>query len=804
MMSQFWRDALGFVRQVRRSPGVFCALLVTLSLAIGVNTAIFAYVHTLLIKELPVHEAHRLVAVDYLLKDTGALSNGYSRSEYEAMLVSASPFEGLLARGTATPFLERADESPRVNVELVSDNYFTVLGIRTALGRPLNVQDERQGAEPFAVVVADHAWRTFFGSDRNVLDTQIRLNGRSFRVVGVSEPAFRGTSPGDTVDFLVPIAAASLLKIPPSAPTWLKVLGRLKEGLTIESARRPASILFQRAINPVRASTVQSFVLRDGRRGFGEFTVGMRLPTLVLMMASVIVLVIASVNIAGLLWASSQRRRSEFAIRASLGATRTRIASQLAVEGFTLGVLGAGGALLFAFWVSRWLAALLYDGRSARALDVGFEPLVLLATVALVAVVTFIFTMVPAWTSTRHRVAAAADGQTSTRRVGHQLMVAGQLALSIVLLFGAATLVSTLRSLRAVDLGFDVKRVAMLELEGRFSGQSRESTRTLYSRALEIAQQSPGVASSALSIVSVLSGDYIAAARVRSSGSIGAAADLHPVHIVTPGYFEALSTPIFAGRGFDLRDVVGSPPVAIVNERLAELYWPKGNALGEQIQAFGNRTVIGVVKSARYKSLREPAPPTVYLPLWQLPPGGTPGSRVILIAKAVGPIERVLPSLRQRVADAQPALLVGSVKTLEDQRNYALSAERSISFLSGLFAGLATVIALMGLAGLMAQTVLYRQREIGIRVALGASRVDVGGLFFKDIALVVGVGVVVGGPAAWAASRWLDSSALELNALSPLLLAAVVVLLSAACVAAAAIPLARALKRGVELILRAE
>jgi len=806
MLEGLWLDGVGLMRQLRRAPAFFLFLLSTLAVAIGINAAIFAYVHTLLLQQLPVQAPHELATIDYRLKDGQAVSSGYSMAEFRAAEALSPAFAGLLARGGATAILEDGTVFARVNVEIVSGNYFDVLGVQPTIGRLLNTGDDSDRGEPYPVVVGHGAWRRYFGGSRVLIGAQIRLNGRPFRVAGIPEARFQGTSPADPVDFIVPLPAAPLFKIRPSAPTWLKLMGRLKLGVDHTAAQSMIRPLMTQFVSSVRAGTVADIIVSDGSSGFAELTARFRMPAAVLMMASSVVLLIAFVNVAGLLLARTVERRQELALRAALGATRTRLGRQLVLEGAVLALIGSCGALVVARSISRWLAALLYDGRSARALEIPLAIPALIGTAVLVVVTALLVSALPAWRATTRGALDARTGHTGAPSVGRlrRLLGAGQIALSIVLVYGASVLSRSLHHLDNVDLGFEVSNVGLIELEPDLGVVGREAIPTTYARALDSASSFAGVESAALSLVSVLSGDYLAFSRVYRGPPVPNAPDQSSIHMVGAGYFSVLRTPILAGRDFATGDGPRSEQVAIVNERFASLYWPGSNPVGMLVHVYGDRTVIGIAKDAHYTAVREPSPPTVYVPLSQVATRAIPGQAMTLVVRTAAPLGIVLPRLRQRIVEKNSQLLVRSVKTLEGRRREVLASERSLTFLSQLFAGVATLLAFSGLGGLIAYTVSTRKPEIAVRMALGADRTSVIRLFVRENLEVVFWGIAVGVPTAWAAASVLDAAAFGVRPQSIAIMFVVVLLLALGCIGTVVAAVFQSLHSGLEWNLRTE
>jgi len=526
------------------------------------------------------------------------------------------------------------------------------------------------------------------------------------------------------------------------------------------------------------------------------------------MAAVGVLLLISCTNIAGLLSSRAIERRHETAVRLSLGAPRGRLIRQALIESAVLGVIGGSFGLLFADRTITLLTRLLYNGVPMAALDIGLEPAVLLATLGVSLFASLLFGVLPAWQSSTSRpLRDLREGGffAGTRRFRplRHLLVIVQVALSLILLYGAALFYRTLRNLQTVDLGFELERVALLSARLESRGYSPSAVRSLFDRLLAEARRIPGVEAAGLSLVSPLSGGSMMGQETNVPGFTGYRDHLDYVQIVSPGYFAALGMPILRGRAFEERDRMGSPCVVVVNQSLASFYWARGNPIGKTIQSDTLCEVVGLVGNANYRRVRETAPPTIYFSVAQTPPASWGrGMGMTLVARARGNPSSVLGDLRQ--AALALGIPIDDLRTLETQRDYTISTERTMAFLSGIFAVLAAVIAMAGLTGVIAFGVSTRTNEIGVRCVLGANRIGVAWLFLRETLLLTGAGVVTGIPLAMSASRVLERFVFGLPSWHPQTVAIVAGLVMATGTVAVLAPLRRAVTIEPAVALRAD
>jgi predicted permease len=798
------RDVVGAVRFLKRSPLFTLVVVVTLALAIGANAAILSFINVLVLKKLPVPNPSSLMLISFTTNGKGPY-NGYSYPFYRDMAAGNEAFQGIAARSSISLQVSGEPAIGTVNAEIVSGNYFTVLDVRPAVGRLLDLQ-----SGPNHCVISNRLWKEFFGSDPQVLARTIQLNHHTFEIVGVSQPGFSGSVLGQGYDVQIPISAAPLFDISLERAVWLNLMGRLRSGVSISQAN---TVIQSRGLqidtyDPHWSKSRREFLLEDGSRGFSNLTKQFRSPAVILLGAAGLILLIGCANIAGLLSARGITRRHEIAIRLALGATRSRLIRQFLVESTALALLGACGGLVFAQWTTVLLTNLLYDGKQTSRLEAGFEPLLLFATIAIALIASVLFGLLPAWQTSQidplyqlkgeRSAVGTARFSISTRR----LLVVVQVAFALVLVAGAAVLAQTLRNLQTVDLGFRPEQVVLLTIEPQATGASRAATTAFFLRLLHETRRLAEVEESSLSAVSLLSGSMIVIT-VSVPGYTGRDnAATHYENIISPRYFKTIGTSIVLGRDFDDGDREGSPHVAIVNERFASMYWPGQNPIGKRIRAGSNRDIVGIVKNTNYQTVREHAPLTVYIPAWQLTSADPPLTHITLEARVRGSAERGLALLQHQVQALDPNVSLRNVRTLVVQRDYGLSTERTLAFLSTVFAALATTICILGVAGLISFSVSSRTKEIGVRMVLGADRVSIAWMFLKETLLLVAAGVAFGIPLAWGALRVLKTIVFGMPAQDFATVTIVTLLIFCASIAAVLTPMARSTRVDPSTALR--
>jgi len=710
--------------------------------------------------------------------------------------------------------LTAGNRTERISGELVSGSYFRVLDVRPAIGRLLTDDDDGAEGGHAVCVIGYRLWQERFGGDPRVLSRPVFLNAKPFQIVGVSQPGFEGGALQSRRDMQVPMSMTALFmgeKRDYTGWSWLQVMGRLARGVSRERAvaelQSVGKQLDAAKLAPAGPGVNPGFnkwKLADGSQGVDGSRQQLRDPVLVLMAAVALLLVIACANMGSLLLARAARRRSEIAMRLALGAARARIVGQLLAESLLLAGIGGAGGWLLSLAMTRMLAAWLAAGSAEVVFRISPDARVLVFTIAVSLFACLLYGLLPAVQSSRAELLDALKGAPSgalTRPWARRALVAAQVALSVILLLGAGLLARTLRNLETVDLGFRTDGVLMLTLNPAMSGYDPNAARTFLSDLRQRIGRLPGVASVTAATEAVLTGDMFAANVTVAGHAPHGEEPNNYFNLVAPDYFRTLGTPMLLGRDFTDADRKGSSPVAIVNQRFARHYWPSGSPVGGHFRWGGGIDVeiVGVVADAHYQSVRDEAPVTAYLPL-----GQRPFEQVTVMTRTAGNPARLLPLVREQVRALDPKLPVIRMNTLASQRDADLSRERVLGFLSGLFSLLALLLASIGIYGLTAYSVASRTHEVGIRLAMGARKRNVLGLFLREGVLLVGVGIAIGVPLALAAARVLASLLYGLPPHDPATFIGCAALLALAGAAASLIPAARAAAQDPARALRHE
>ena len=779
MLVQDIRYALRFLR---RSPIFTSVAVLSLALGIGANSAVFTLINALIVKSLPVREPGQLVLLEPRRGDN--IQRVFPHPYFRFLDSTNTVLEGMFAvsreSGVSVDRGNGAEPLPN-GAALVSGKYFSTLGVRPAMGRLLGPEDDvtRKG-HPVAVISFEF-WRRTFGSDEDIVGRTVRVNSVPMTIVGVAPEGFFGTQVGEKVDLYLPLLMASVAHRSPDSGVldergdwWLYVMGRVKPGVSREQASAELSLLFKRGLlsDPPFARTNASGMaelaqasvqLSDASSGLADLRRRFAKPLIVLAGMSAIVLLIACTNLASLLSARAVARRKEIAIRLSMGASRQRLLRQLLTESVLLSSAGALLGTFLAFAGARGLLAIASRGRPQLWISltpdwrvVGFTALVAVGTAIL-------FGIFPALQATRLELAPSLRAGASTGRGRGairfgKMLIATQVALSVLLVFGGSLFVRSLQRIYSTELGFDQANVVVFRMDPRRVGYRGSALASLYSTILERTRGVPGVRAATLASHVPFTG-----AQSGFGGSVdgytpppGEQADITRV-ITAPDYFEFMRVPLRAGRRMAVTDIGGGggPRFAVVNESFVKHYVPSGRPLGRRLYYGGadsiGMEIVGVVADAKFNSFREPAPPIAYWPY--AADTSFRGPAQALFVRVDPSIPNVTESVRAAIASIDRNVEILSVRSLDAQIDASISNERIVATLSAFFGAFALVLAIVGLYGLMAYAVASRARDIGIRIALGAAADRVGRSVFLEALTLVAVGVVIGLPAAFVASR---------------------------------------------------
>lgn len=789
------------LRGLIRSPGFVAVAAGTLALGIGATTAVFGLLDAALLRPLAVEAPDRLVKVVASRPDGVAHNLSYPAFEAfrdgEVLADAVAQAPGDLALGLASGGV-------RIRADLVSAGYFRLLGVRPALGRGFGPSEAVGGDDPQAIVLGHRLWERDFGADPGVVGRTIPVNGVQMTVVGVAPDGFSGMARGESTEAWVPVAARSLLqggpdRVSDTSVSWLYVLGRLPPDTSREAAEARLQPVAERIARADLMPDVTGAALLEAGRGFTTRVDDLSARLKFVLAAVGLLLLIACANVAGLLLARGTARRREIATRLALGARRWRLTRQLLVESSLLALVGAAGGVILGHWAAEALAAF-GPAAAGVALDARLDGRAVAFAALLTGVTTLVFGGAPAVLSARRGPAAGllgSGGRGGTERSGargRRVLVAGQVALSLVLLVVAGLLGRSLRKLSAVDPGFDASGVLAaafdLEAGGYDAERGREFTRELLARVRAL----PGVEGASLASTvppspggSRWDGVGLQGYEAAPDEEIG-----FDMNRVGTDYFEILRIPLLRGRTFDARDGPDAPLVAIVNETMARRYWPDGEAVGRRILLSGepdgpSLEIVGVAADGKYRSLREEPRANVYVPFAQIyRPGMT------LLARGGGDPHALVAPIRGALRSLDPGVPLFDVRTLEEQVAAATAEDRVAALAAGAFGLLALLMAAVGLYGLLAYTVGRRVRELGIRMALGARRAQVIGLVLAGAVKLVVAGVAVGIPVALLAGGAAEELLYGVSPGDPATMAVAALLLLGVALFAAFVPARRA------------
>jgi predicted permease len=832
-MPSFWRDIRYALRTLAKAPGFTAVIICTLALGIGANTAIFSLLDQVLLRRLPVKDPEQLIQLDGPGAFRGRSMNErtFSYPMYRDFRDRNEVFSGVLARMQAAATITWKGRAERVTGELVSGNFFDVLGTRPHLGRLFTQADDTTpGAHPLAVLGHGY-WTRRFGSDPTVLNEPVTINGHPMTIVGVAAPGFAGVDIGGASDVYVPLMMKAQMTptwndLDNRKSRWVNIFARLKPGVTMEQADAGMQVLYKQILEQdIKEYTdaterfrtrflEKKLVLMPGQKG--ESTIRQQFSdSLIVLMAMVgLLLVIACANVANLLLARATSRYKEVAIRLALGAGRARIVRQHLAESLVLALAGGALGLIVASWTGALLIGSL-PGASDGSVTLSSDPdlRVMFFTLALSIGTALLFGIAPAIQATRSGVAGTLKdeaggvvGGTGHARVRKGLVVA-QVALSVMLLAGAALFARSLYNLRSLDPGFNVDQLLSFSLDPSLSGYDRTRVRALFRSAQERLAALPGVRSVSMSSIAPLSGNGWQAT-MRVDGYTAKTDENMNISInsVGPGFFATLGIPLIAGREFTDRDVEGAPQVAVINEAMARYYWGnERNAIGKRVGYGRDREgfpleVVGVVKDSKDTSLRAEIPRFVYSSYQQEPDLTDMTFFVRTQADATG----ATAAVRDAIRGLDPALPIYGVKTMEAQASESLFVERMVAGLSAAFGALATLLAAIGLYGVMSYAVARRTREIGIRMALGAERRTVLWLVLREVAVLSAVGIAGGLAISIYATRFVKAQLFGLSPTDPATLAIATLTIAVVAFLAGYVPARRATTVDPMLALRTE
>jgi putative ABC transport system permease protein len=826
-MDRLLQDVRYALRQLIKSPAFTVTALLTLALGIGANTAIYSLLDQVMLRSLPVQDPSRLVMLHHSGSDRGRvdvyggdMGDYYSYPMYRDIRDKNSVFSGVLATDQVQVGVQWHNQPELVNGELVSGNYFDVLGVKPAAGRLL-VQSDDEAQEKNPVVVLSYGyWQRRFGSDPHIVNDSILINSHPFTVIGVAPPGFRSFVVGATPDIFAPMMMKPQITpgwndLDNRRSIWLNVIGRIKPGMTLQQAQSAMDPLWHslredelKAMTNVTPKGRDTFLnqshmeLHEAARGFSPVREQIGTPLVIVMAMVGLVVLIACANVAGLLLVRAVGRVREMSVRYALGASRMRVVQQLAIEGLMLGL--GGGVLGLA--IAPEIAHLLLNKistSSSSAFSAALDGRVLVFNFLVSIAVGLLFSLAPAvqfWRpdlmqTLKQQITTSTGGQLRLR----QGSVAVQMGVSLLLLFAAGLFVRTLHNLKITNVGFATDHLVMFGIEPGDAGYELSQNPQLYKRILETLVALPGVRSAAGTDDPELSNND-------SQSSIGVPGytpgDNEHMQAewacISPGYFRTLQLPFVAGRDITEQDNPNSAKVAVVNESFARRFFGNAqNALGRNF-ARGSAPddkadirIVGVVKDAKHRDLRSPIDLAVYMPYEQQDPKRGLTFMQFYIRTFQSP-DQAMNTVHGAMQNLDSKLALDSLRTMDMQIENDLSTESIVAFLAVSFGALATFLAAVGLYGVLAFSTAQRTREIGIRMALGASRASVIQLILREVFWLAGVSIAVALPAALLLGRYLRSQLYGVSNADPITILGVVIVVAGVAIMAALIPARRA------------
>jgi predicted permease len=837
LFETFLQDTRYALRIMKKSPAFTCVAILTLALGIGANTAIFSVMRQVLLQRLPVSHPEELVLLyspgprdGHVSSDEGDGSESFSYPMYLDLRDKNSVFSGLAAKADFPISISVRGQTERASAELVSGNYFDVLHVLPALGRLIEPGDSTAPDTSPVVLLSYPYWQKRFGSDPSILNQSVLVNDRSMTVVGVLQSGFNGIQPGLISDLYVPITMKAFITpaeengnhrgLMNRSDYWVKVIGRMKPGISREQAAAGILPTYHALLdselplktglsdNEKKAFAARQIILKDGSRGRPMLAnnTGSQLLTLMGMVA--LVLFITCANVAGLLTARGTARKKEIGIRLSLGASRWRLIRQLVLEACMLSFAGAILGLFLAHWLSAALVHYASANEIADGLSAQLNLPSLFFTIALAFVCGIFFGVAPAWSATRVQLAATLKEQAGALSSAksqarfRKILVVGQFAVTLLLVITAWGFVRSLYNLKNLDLGFRSDHVLQFSIAPPLSGYDKARSLALYAQLEQRIAALPGVRS-----VSALEEPLIGQDSNSSNVTIEGFNDTPDVqrNSVSPGHFSNLGIPLLQGREFSLADDQHAAKVFIVNEALAQKYFKDGNALGKRMKFGGgagplDTQIIGVVKNSHNAEIQEELSPMVYMPYRQRE---SLDSLSFYVRTTADP-GSLASAVRSTIAQLDATLPIYNVRSVDEQIERLLSSNRLLALLSLSFGALAALLAAMGIYALLAYTVSQRTREIGVRMALGAEPKRVALMVLSDVGRLSAVGILVGLPLAYAASKVLNSMLFNVQSFGAASIAISLIILGAVATLAAFLPARRASRVDPLIALRYE
>jgi predicted permease len=827
-------------RRLFKAPFVTSVAILSLALGIGSNAAMFSLFNQLLLRPLPVPSPAELVNLaapgpkpgSQSCNQAGDCNEVFSYPMFRDLQKAQTVFTGIAAHRLFGANLSYRNQTLSGEGLLVSGSYFPVLGIRPAIGRLLSPEDDQKVGESLVVVLSHSYWTNRFDRDPGVLDSTLIVNGQHLTIVGVAPEGFEGTTLGGRPQVYVPITLRGLMnpgfnQFHVRRTYWAYLFARLRPGVTLDEARTQLNVPYHAIVNDVEAplqrgmsdQTLSRFkskllLMEEGSRGQSSIDREAKAPLVLLLGVTGLVLLIACANIANLLLARAATRASEMAIRLSIGANRRQLIGQLLTESIVLAVCGGIAGLL----VSRWTLSVIFGMLPTEAvatLDGSIDGTVMLFAAAITVGTGLLFGLFPAWHSTRPDLLPTLKGQAGQPGGGRSArwfrttLATAQIAISMALLACAGLFTKSLINVSRVDLGIEIEHLATFGVSPELNGYTADRSKQLFERLEDELAAQPGVVGVVAALVPSLGGSNWGNDVAVQGFKAGPDTDNNSrFNEVGPDYFRTMGISLLAGREFTRADRLEAPKVAIVNEAFAKKFNLGRDAVGKRIgSGSGSNSpldteIVGLAKDAKYSEVKAAIPPIFFRPYRQ---DDSVGNLTFYVRTAGAP-EQIVQTIQRVVASVDPNLPVENLRTMPQQARENVFLDRMITTLSAGFAILATVLASVGLYGVLAYTVAQRTREIGLRMALGAAPSRVRGMILRQ----VGIMTVIGGAAGIAAALWAGRAArsndilYQMEGYDPLVLATSIVLLGLVALGAGFIPAHRASKVDPMLALRYE
>ncbi len=838
-MGNVMQDIRYALRMLRKSQGFTIVAILTLAIGIGASTAIFSLLDQILLRRLPVQKPEQLV----VLRSPGDISGSrwadggpegqtFSYPMFKALREKNEALTGLLARYVTSVSVSYQGDTELAECELISGNYFEVLGVRPALGRVFSMNDEQApGANP-VVVLSYGYWQRHFGANPQVLNQSVPINGTPMTIVGVAQAGFKGVQAGQAPDVFIPLtmtaqAIPNEWELKAWDNYWLPLIGRMKPGMSMKQAEASLQVTYHALVEEQAKQTTkwasetrrQQFVdrkllLMPGSQGRPTLQNDAQAPLLALGGMVILVLLIVCTNVASLLMARGASRSREYAIRRALGAERGRLVRAVLIESLILSLAGGLAGLLVAVWGIDTLTSLAMNTGSVEGLSATLDPRILTFNFAVAVGVGILFGIAPAlrFSSSDLNVVLRDQDRSSTSGAGHvrirKVFVAAQMALTVLLLSGAALMTQTLWNLRKVDLGMKIDHVMQFTVSPSLNGYTPARTAAFTNQLTDALAALPGVqGASAAQIALLIGSDNNGGVEIEGKVRNGDPEEQRVSRDrVAPKFFSTLSVPLLAGREFSASDTLDSPKVAIVNETFVRKYLADRNPVGARF-GFGTGNgvktdveIVGVVKDEKYANVREDKRAFVFSPMVQ---DKTLGEATFYVRTSQAP-ESLSSVIRDTVRKIDPSLPTAHMKTEETVVSEDLAGETIVAGMSLTFGLVAALLGCVGIYGVLAFLVVQRTREIGIRIALGAMQGDIRRLVLREAVVLVAIGVAIGVPAAYGLGRLMDSMLYGVSAGQPLTLLAGPALMAVVALAAAYIPARRATRVDPMVALRYE